>query len=270
MKNKIDVIIFCGQSNMQGQAERLSESAVVEGAYAYRLLTDTVKPLCNPVGETVRYDRTAGEAISPDVPLCDVLDDWLAAHVVGASAYGYTNLVPEFCRAYRKATSREVHAVHVAKGSTEIEYWMSSGEAYALLVDKTHAAIAKIKETHDIGKIYFVWLQGESDAIASNSTEYYLEKLILLKNDLKKELGIEKFGIIRVGRFTKDARDDKIIKAQDEACDKDRDFLMLTTVASDMHLVAEYMNKSVGGHYSAKGLMHLGTLAGKALFDAVQ
>ena len=94
--------------------------------------------------------------------------------------------------------------------------------------------------------------------------------MTLLKNELKKELGIEKFGIIRVGRFTKDERDDKIIEAQDVACESDGDFLMLTTAASDMHLVPEFMNKSVKGHYSAKGLMHLGALAGKALFDAVQ
>ena len=265
MKNKIDVIIFCGQSNMQGQAERLSESAVVEGAYEYRLLTDTVKPLCNPVGETVRYDRTAGEDLSPDVPLRLVLKDWLAAHVVGASAYGYTNLVPEFCRAYHKATSREVLAVHGAKGSTEIEYWMPSGEAYAFLVDKTHAAIAKIKETHDIGKIYFVWLQGESDAIASRSREYYKESITVLCRSLKKDIGIEKFGIIRVGRFTGDLRDDEIISAQDEVCRENSDFLMLTEICEELPQMEGYMNPTVPGHYSAKGYEAIGRAAGEAL-----
>jgi hypothetical protein len=156
--------------------------------------------------------------------------------------------------------------VHCAKGSTVIADWERGKPCFDILVKKSKSAIKKVQPQH----IYFVWLQGESDAIASNSTEYYLEKLILLKNELKKEIGIEKFGIIRVGRFTKDARDDKIIEAQDRACETDSDFLMLTTVASDMHLVTEYMNKSVKGHYSAKGLMHLGSLAGKALFDAVQ
>lgn len=38
----MDTLIFGGQSNMQGQTERLSENAVVDGAYKYRLLTDRV------------------------------------------------------------------------------------------------------------------------------------------------------------------------------------------------------------------------------------
>ena len=257
----MDVIIFAGQSNMQGQSERLVDFCV-ENCFEYKYLTDSLVPLCDPVGEFIKKDGSEGWGLHKDVPLKEELSQWLEEHAVGGTAYGCTSLVPAFCKAYK----RPAVAVHCAKGSTVIAQWQKGQPCFEIMLKKAKSAIKKVQPQH----IYFVWLQGESDAIAANSAEYYLEKLTLLKNDLKKELGIEKFGIIRVGRFTKDARDDKIIKAQDEACDKDRDFLMLTTVASDMHLVAEYMNKSVGGHYSAKGLMQLGTLAGKALFDAVQ
>ena len=61
--------------------------------------------------------------------------------------------------------------------------------------------IAKAKENFDIGKIYFLWLQGESDAVCGNSEEYYLSALIELKDNLKKDLDIDKFGIIRDGYF---------------------------------------------------------------------
>ena len=262
---KIDVIIFCGQSNMQGQAERLSETDVVSGAYEYRILTDEIKPLCNPVGETVRFDGSVGFDHSPDVPLRDVLKGWLEAHVVGASSYGYTNLVPEFCRAYLEKTEGEVLAVHVAKGSTEIEYWMPDGEAYAFLVKKARAAIAKTGKSYDIGRVFFVWLQGESDAVAARSKKYYKESIKVLSEALKRDIGIEKFGIIRVGRFTGDARDDEILGAQDEICREDGDFLMLTEIAEKLNKMPEYMNPNVAGHYSATGYEKLGRAAGETL-----
>jgi hypothetical protein len=50
-------MIFGGQSNMMGQCERLSESEIVAGALEYRYLTDSLKPLSNPVGEIIRVDR---------------------------------------------------------------------------------------------------------------------------------------------------------------------------------------------------------------------
>lgn len=76
----MDILLFGGQSNMQGQTERLSENAVVPGAYEYRLLTDTVIPLQNPVGEHIRTDRTPGYP-----PTLDRLEQWLADHIVGAA-----------------------------------------------------------------------------------------------------------------------------------------------------------------------------------------
>ena len=45
---------------MQGQSEVLSECEIVENALEYRLLTDTLVPLSNPVGEDIRTDGTAG------------------------------------------------------------------------------------------------------------------------------------------------------------------------------------------------------------------
>ena len=40
-----DVVVFGGQSNMQGQSEALSEREIVKNALEYRLLTDTFVPL---------------------------------------------------------------------------------------------------------------------------------------------------------------------------------------------------------------------------------
>jgi hypothetical protein len=76
---------------------------------------------------------------------------------------------------------------------------------------------------------------------------------------------VEKFGIVRVGRFTNDDRDLEIIGAQDEVCAENDAFLMLTDIAVELNKQPMYMNPVVEGHYSAKGLEKLGAEAGTAL-----
>ena len=48
-----DILIFSGQSNMQGQTESDPMDKPVAGASEYRLLTDSFVPLKNPVGEDI-------------------------------------------------------------------------------------------------------------------------------------------------------------------------------------------------------------------------
>ena len=188
----VDIIIFGGQSNMQGQSERLSESIEVEGAYEYKLLCDEFVPLKNPVGENIRCDGSAGITYTPNVKL----SDWWNGHVLGSACYGHTNLVPAFCRAYTKKTGREVVAVHTAKGSTEISWWLPQTVGFDAIVSKGSAAIRKARALAEVGHIYFVWLQGESDAISGRSKDYYKEKLKELFGGLSDSLSVERFCII--------------------------------------------------------------------------
>ena len=46
-----------------------------------------------------------------------------------------------------------------------------------MIIRKASAAISKAKEKFAVNKVFFVWIQGESDAIAGNSKEDYKEKL---------------------------------------------------------------------------------------------
>jgi len=257
---KADIIIFGGQSNMQGQTECLSESEVVENAFEYKWMADLLTPLKNPVGETVTVNKTPGFGPYLNMPA----HPWLENHVLGAACYGYTNMVPSFCRAYIKEKNRTVIAVHAAKGSTKISYWLPGTIGFECIKEKALAAIEKAKEEFEIGNIFFAWLQGESDACASVKKDEYKEMLLSLWEGLK-EIGVQKFGIVRVGRFAGDERDDEIINAQEEICEEQNDFIMLTRETERISLLPEYMNPDVAGHYSAKGQEHLGTLAGKNL-----
>ena len=262
MMKTVDILIFGGQSNMQGQSERLSENAVVPRAWEYRYLTDALIPLQNPVGENIRNDGTAGEAVTPNTDIAA----WLSQHALGAACYGHTNLVPAFCRAYTEATGREVVAVHAAKGSTFVSQWLPGTDGYRMLLTKASAAMACARrDGYAMGGVYFAWLQGESDAIISTSRAEYKQHLGALADALRADLGLDRFGVIRVGRFVLDARDDEIMLAQDEICAEREDFLMLTDMAASLYEQPFAMNPTVSGHYSAAGLELLGKTAGAAL-----
>lgn len=257
-----DIIIFAGQSNMQGQSECLSENEIVENAYEYKLIDNELTLLKNPVGENITYEKEHGFEFSKNTNQ----NTWLENHVTGSSCYGHTNLVPEFVRAYIGDTMQKTVVVHIAKGSTQISDWMPSAPGYEIIKEKSLAAIRKVREENYLPrKIFFVWLQGESDAIAGNSKSYYKARLIELSDALNKDLHIDKFCIIRVGRFTNDERDMEIINAQDEICNENEGFIMISKNAIELNKEPAYMNPLVSGHYSSEGLEKLGREAGLEL-----
>lgn len=240
----MDLLIFGGQSNMQGETEALPDpNPVVEGALEYRYLTDSLVPLCHPVGEDV------GES------------DLLMAHK------GHGSLIPAFCRAYVSLSGREAVAVHVAKGSTTLSQWLLGTHRYGAARDKMLAAIRKVRALGaEIGRIYYVWLQGESDALKKTEEDDYLRMLVEYKNALKADVGIDAFTIIRVGYFSKDhTLDEAIMRAQERAAADDPDFVMLTRICATLSLDPAYLNPFVAGHYSNKGMDRIGETAGAVL-----
>ena len=254
----MDILLFCGQSNMQGQTEKSPDAAVIKGAYEYRWLEDKLVPLQHPVGENIG----------------DIL---LAAHE------GKGSPVPAFCKAYTEETQNRVVAVHIAKGTTAIAEWLPehvSGR-YHIAVQKAQAAMNAVRNTQaamnavrnaqvamnavrELGKIYFIWLQGESDALAGTSQTTYEERMRYFRKNLIKDLNIDGFCIIRVGKFANDERDIAIIRAQETLC-KESGFIMLTRLTGYLTQRAEYMNPDAPGHYNNAGSELLGESAGKNL-----
>ena len=56
----MDVIIFSGQSNMQGESEMLLPAHEIKGAFEYKFLSDSIVPLSDPVGENITFDLREG------------------------------------------------------------------------------------------------------------------------------------------------------------------------------------------------------------------
>lgn len=245
----MDVIIFSGQSNMQGSTGEQGTSRA-ENCLEYKFLTDEFVSVKDPVGEDIGED------------------------LLRAPSKGCGSLVPAFCKAYAKKKGSVV-AVHAAKGNTSIAEWKKGTPRYNALVEKARKAIVRAGENFDLGKIYFVWLQGESDALLKKTEDEYLSALTELKNDLKNDLGIHKFGIIKVGYFAEYAPwvknagkedDENIMRAQERATKADQDFIMLTEICAKLSVKERCLNpKEHGPHYNNKALDKIGKSAGKTL-----
>ncbi len=237
----IDIIIFSGQSNMQGQTEAVLPPDMVEGALEYRLNTDELIPLRHPVGETV------GDALL-----------W-GAHE------GKGSLLPAFCKAYMAEVGRPVVAVHAARGATMISEWLAPSARFDALIAKCRGAIHAAEKIDSIGHVWFVWLQGESDAWAAVAKDDYKAMLCTFRESLLKELPLHGFSIIRVGKFMGDARDIAIIRAQEELCETEN-FLLLTRLTGVCtNDIPRWINPFAAGHYNNAAMDFIGTAAGAHL-----
>jgi len=253
----MDVIIFGGQSNMQGQTGALPEvNEAVEGALEYKLTNNELVPLRLPVGEDLGGNK----------------------YLLGAS-HGCGSLIPAFCRAYVAETGREVVAISACRGDTTVEDWQKGTYRYRTAAHKMKRGIAKAESLGKVEHIYYVWLQGESDAVIESTEDEYVERLTRLKNTLKAEVGIEKFGIIKVGYFyctsqwhknvsnydDKKKCDETIMSAQERAVSEDSDFVMLTRVCTELSMKSEYINPEASGHYNNAAMEIIGAEAAKGL-----
>ena len=239
----MDILFFGGQSNMEGQTEAPpADRSDVPGCIEYKLLERKYVPLHHPAGE--------------DVP-----------PYLGGACFGNGSLLPDFCRRYHKFRSDvTVAAVHAAQGATTIDDWDPEKGLYQAAVGKLKAALEDAPEP--VEHIYYIWLQGESDAIRDLSEDEYYEKLIRFKNCLKRDCGIEKFGIIRVGYFTTPEKDERIMEAQERAVHEDPDFLLLTRITSQITenlLNPDFINQEYSGHYNNRAMTVVGKDAGETL-----
>ena len=255
----MDIIIFGGQSNMQGQTEGCPAiNDAIENAWEYCYQSDSLNPLCHPVGE-------------------DIGDEPLLAR----SANGGGSLIPSFCRAYVENTGHACVAVHTARGSTTLADWQEDTARFACAERKIQSAIHKVRAEYSIENVYYVWLQGESNAVAMTTAEEYASQLIAYKNALKKYLPMKKFAMIKVGYFFSESTyhryvalgspeqrqryDEQIMEAQENVVKADSDFVILTRICPQISRDSHYMNPYASGHYNNRGMEMIGMEAGAAL-----
>ena len=244
---------------MQGQTEGCPVvNPTIKGALEYRYLDNVLLSLRHPVGE----DIIQGEE-----------------SLLLASHGGSGSLVPSFCDEYIKLSQKQVLAIHVARGATRVDEWLPGTERYEAMLRKVRDGIKKISDSYPIERICFIWLQGESDAVAETPTKVYKQRFLTLKTALKQAVGVQTFGIIKVGYFasqvswmkrgTPDERlgfDKAIMQAQEELVQEEDDCVMLTRICESYSLCTEKLNPSEAGHYNNAAMEDIGRAAARGLF----
>lgn len=262
MKEKVTVLWFMGQSNMQGQTERLpDENPDIDGAFEYRYFTDSLKPLNHPCGESILRDMKEGWFV-PGQAVADQIREWQKAHALGGASGKRACMLPAFCKAFIAEYGGKVVAVHTAKGATLAKEWLPPDSVFFVARTKMQAAVNKIKENFEIDKIHILWLQGESDAIAKTPKDVYEKQLREIKDNATRDFGVDKFGIIKVGEFALNGFDEVIFEAQEELCRTYDDFLMVTRITEDLIKDRNYLNPFARGHYNCDGQEKIGLYAG--------
>ncbi len=246
---------------MQGASYTLpAKNDPIAGAVEFKWNENCVKPMQHP----------AGEAFS---------------EYMLAAAKGGGSLLPDFCREYIKNTGREVFAIPAACGNTTIGQWLYGTQRYHYARQKIKAGIEYARSMGEVEHIYYVWLQGESDAVIGTTEEEYIERIMGFKKCLVRDFGIEKFCIIKVGYFCAVNRwyrecvasnehgkmcDEVIMAAQDKLPLIDSDFVMLTDIVPGLSLIDEYKNFDALGHFNNEGYRLIGEAAGSALARVVK
>ena len=159
-----------------------------------------------------------------------------------------------------------------------IANWLPGGDIYPVLYAKVRGAIAAAKrEFGAVGRIAFVWQQGESDALCGTAEEDYLERMQILRAAAIRDFGIDTFAVIRNGPFAsivswhradpEDAlRADRTVQeAQERFCRDTPDCTMLTRRITELVREERYLNPEAEGHLSALGLETIGAEGGREL-----
>lgn len=233
---------------MQGQTGKVPrQNNPVFHAEEYHWLTDSLVPLRHPTGENIAEDGGEGRG--------DLSDALLAAW------QGCGSLIPYFCKAYCAESGREAVAVQAAKGSTTIQYWQKGGKAYDITTKKFTSAIEHIG-ANNVGEKYAVFLQGESNMLEGTSAGEYCCLLKRFGEDLRRDLGINTFFIIRAARFAGDRRDFPVLCAQESICRENDYFCMLYRSAGALLGHKRYLSYEPG-HFNNAAFALIGAKAGK-------
>lgn len=241
----VDIIVFAGQSNMAGAGGYYKLAPVPEygTAYEFDVSTNTKKcmVLKEPFGEGV--NRVNG------------LDDKDVVSTRGTIASA-------FCVNYYKKTKTPVVGLACFWGGSSTNTWLNRGLVKTTQKNIKLAKKYLEKKDVEVGHIYMVWFQGESDAAQGLSASKYISRMNKIYKKVKS-VGVEKVFVITIGKDTGHPdRNDTIIAAQKKLCKKNKAFIMASQTAPKLYdSRSSYYTDTV--HFNQYGLNKIGYEAGK-------
>lgn len=242
VRSVVDVIVFCGQSNMTGVGNCASAPKLTQGAgYAFNYITDrkNFSPIKEPFGK--------GQD-----------DDYFAN-----GDYCKGSMVTAFANAYYKQTNTPIIAVPASCVGTGSVSWVDF--RYKGVIQRVNAAVKLAKKNGlTVGHVYMVWMQGENDAFADMSASWHKKNLTGMVKKIMRKTPVEKCMVISIANYTKDPEIAKnfkrIQKAQKSLCNKNKNFILISTKATTF---SEGSFREDGIHILQGGLNKIGTEAGR-------
>lgn len=238
----VDVIVFCGQSNMTGVGSRASAPPLTQGAgYAFNYITD--RKNFSPIKEPFGYKQN---------------DDYFAN-----GDYCRGSMVTAFANAYYKQTNTPIIAVPASCVGSGSVSWVDF--RYKGVIQRVNAAVKLAeKKGLTIGHVYMVWMQGENDAFADMSASRHKKNLTGMVKKIMRKTPVEKCMVISIANYTKDPKIAKnfkrIQKAQKSLCNTNDNFILISTKATTL---SEGSFREDGIHILQGGLNKIGTEAGR-------
>ena len=181
-KKEVDLILFCGQSNMAGRGEAEKAPQVKKGAgYEFRAFSDPTR----------LYEITGLFGSTEEGP-------YVNDHNKKSGG-----MVPAFVNAYHELTGRTAMCVSASVGGTQLKFWTENKDVYEEYLDRFRKAERYLKDNgYKIRNRYCVFCQGESDADNGTSTEHYKEMLDnFCRVKMSQELGVDQTFIVTIGTY---------------------------------------------------------------------
>lgn len=177
----LDLVIFAGQSNMSGAGGDAKKAPKVAHDTGYEFSSGKVPAGLYEVNEPFGINEV-GYTSDPD-------------------GLRQGTLVSAFMDRYYRTTGVPVVGLSMARGGTDLNYW-NSPEVQNEMISKYQGLIGWCEANHvGIRRQYVVWLQGESDAFESITSDGYAAGV---KNVFAKLIskGIEQVFLITPGTTT--------------------------------------------------------------------
>ena len=232
VRDKVDIIVFAGQSNMTGVGNTaLAPKLKDHAGYAYNYVT--AKNKFSDDENLQNYDYARG------------------------------SMVTAFVNAYYQKTKTPVIAVPASAVGTGSVSWADF--RYKSVVTRVNAAkkLAQ-KKGLTVRHTYLIWMQGENDAFAGMSAKAHTSNLKSMYQKIKKKTKMEQCFIIGLPKYYNDAKIAKgytrIRNAQTKLCKSSSSFTMGSAKAATLSAV--YLQGD-GLHLTQKALNLIGTDAGR-------
>ncbi|MBE5882209.1 MAG: hypothetical protein E7289_07895 [Lachnospiraceae bacterium] len=242
VRGTVDIIVFCGQSNMTGVGNAIEAPRLTQGAgYAFNYVTN--KKNFPVLKEPFGYGQ----------------DDSYFAN----TGYCRGSMVTAFANAYYKQTNTPIIAVPASCVGSGSVSWKDT--RYKGVIKRVNAAVSLAKKKKlKIGHVYMVWMQGENDAFADMSAKMHKNNLKSIVKNVMKKTPVEKCMIILIANYNRSSKIGKnftrIQKAQRDLCKSNNNFVLISSKATT--LSDDYFLED-GIHIIQNGLNKIGSHAGK-------